>query len=289
MTLTPTPQAATVEVPTAEGASLVWWRLGRGLFALLLAALGVLLLLPPLLGYPRYEVSAGTLVARSVTSQRVASASTPVRRVTLGPLRKRLGTRAVRNCTGAFRDRQGRLLDLYTDCSPQVLLFSPPGQRPFAITPDDPQALLAALRSGASLTSQPATHRSSSVLNLLLSLPLFALAGLALLPTPRLRYLLTGDALLIRRRLGVDRLPYSGLAVRPARSRLGVRLLGTGLPGYLTGTFWTAQGQVQAAATSSTAPALLLSSNGQTYYLTPADPAALQAELLRRGASLMTL
>jgi hypothetical protein len=274
-----------VEVAAAPSSRAAFqvFRLG---FVVLMLALAVLLVLPPLLGYPRYEVSGGVLTVRSITTQRTVKAGSLVQSVVLPPLTRSVGTSSGSMCVGRFRDVSGRRYELYTDCSSQVLLFSVPGRRPLAITPSDPQALLAALRSGGAATfflPRPGIPLESW----LYSLPLLLLAVLALLPWPTLRYRLTPDALEVRRRLGVDRLPYGTLSVRPARSRLGLRLMGTGMPGYHTGLYATAGGQVMAAATSSHAPALLLTSRGVTYYVTPADPAALTAELGRRGATLL--
>ncbi|WP_407538344.1 PH domain-containing protein [Deinococcus radiomollis] len=275
----------TEDVAAAPSSRAVFQLLRLG-FAALMLLLAVLLLLPPLLGYPRYEVAGGVLTVRSITTHRTVKAGTLVQSVVLPPLTRSMGTSSGGVCVGRFRDVSRRVYELYTDCSSQVLLFSVPGKRPLAITPGDPQALLAALRSGSAATFHLPTP-GISLESWLYSLPLLVLAALALWPWPALNYRLTPDALEVQRRLGVDRLPYGGLSVRPARSRLGLRLMGTSLPGYHTGLYATAGGQVMAAATSSHAPALLLTSRGVTYYVTPADPHALMAELGRRGATLL--
>ena len=280
----PAPSQTAVAVPTARSTRGAW--LLRGLLAAFLIFLAVLVILPPLLGYPRYEVRGGTLTVRSIATHRDVTASTPVGAFTLPALRKTVGTASEGLCVGRFSDAAGQVYELYTDCSPQVLLFRVPGKRPLAITPGDPQGLLAALRAGGSGVYHLPRSTRVPLTSWLLTLPLLLLALLTLLPWPMLRYSLTPEALLVRRRLGVDRLPYAGMTVRRARGRLGLRLLGTGVPGYHTGLYVTADGQVMADATSVTAPALLVTSGGTTYYLTPADPAALLAELERRGASV---
>ncbi|WP_424951183.1 PH domain-containing protein [Deinococcus sp.] len=287
MTLAPAPLSGGspgADVATATGSRAAFRVLRLG-FAALLLALAVLLVLPPLLGYPRFEVSGGVLTVRSITTHRILSAQTPVQTVTLPPLSKTIGTAGGQRCTGRFRDAPGRIYELYTDCSSRVLLFSPSGRRPIAITPDDPQALLGALRSGENATFRlPAPGIPLN--SWLTALPLLIVAVLSLWPWPSLRYRLTPGALEIRRRLGVDRLPYSGLKVRRARNPLGTRLIGTGMPGYHTGLYSLAGDPVMAVATSSRAPGLLLTSGETTYYLTPADVGALMTELERRGATL---
>lgn len=280
--MTATPHIDVAAAPSSRAA----FQLVRLGFVALLLLLALLLVLPPLLGYPRYEVRSGVLTVRSITTHRTVKADTPVLATVLPLLKRSMGTSNGRICVGRFRDSSRRVYELYTDCSRQVLLFSAPGRRPLAITPGDPQALLAALRSGGTATFHvPAP--GISLESWLYSLPLLVLAVLALWPLPALSYRLTPDALEVRRRLGVDRLPYDTLSVRPAQSRLGLRLIGTGLPGYHTGLYATAGGQVMAVATSSHAPALLLTSGGVTYYVTPADPLALMAELGQRGATLL--
>ncbi|ULH15219.1 PH domain-containing protein [Deinococcus sp. KNUC1210] len=198
-----------------------------------------------------------------------------------------MGTAGGGLCVGRFRDTSGQVYEVYSDCSPEVLLFSVPGRKPLAITPGDPAGLLATLKSGGTGTYYLPRSFHVPLSSWLLTVPLLLLALAALLPPPTLRYSLTPDALLVRRRLGVDRLPYAGMTVRMARGQLGMRLLGTGVPGYHTGLYASADGQVMAGATSVSAPALLIKSGSLAYYLTPADPQALMAELQKRGATLL--
>ncbi len=204
----------------------------------------------------------------------------------LPSLKKFIGTDGPQTCVGRFRDPAGQRYELYTDCSSPALVFRVPGRLPLAITPGDPEALLPPLKVGGAGTFHLPVQRISPE-TWMSTLPLLILAALALWPWPRLGYRLAPDALEVRRRLGVDRLFYSGLQLRPARNRLGLRLVGPGLPGYHTGLHATAGGRVMAAATSSHAPALLLASGSTTSYLTPADPQALMNELARRGATLL--
>jgi Bacterial PH domain len=286
------PSASTVFDVAPAPSSRALLTLLRLSFVVLMVSLAVLLLLPPLLGYPRYEVKAGVLTVRSIATSRTVTAQTPVQAVMLPPLSRAVGTGGTQSCVGRFHDAAGRIYELYTDCSSPALLFSVPGRRPLAITPDDPQGLLATLKSGGAATYHLPVQRIPEA-SWLTALPLLLLAGLALWPWPALSYQLTPGALLVRRRLGVDLLPYASLSVRPAHSRLGVRLMGTGMPGYHTGLYTTAEGQVLAAATSLRAPALLLISapdarHTTTYYITPADPQGLMAELGRRGATLLS-
>ncbi|THF68207.1 hypothetical protein E7T06_17505 [Deinococcus sp. Arct2-2] len=142
---------------------------------------------------------------------------------------------------------------------------------------------------------------------LLLSAVLFA-AVFRLAPR-RLRYRLTPDGLEIRRLLGTTLLPYVGMQAKTTVGRLGVRMFGTGLPGYLTGAFSfgseslptvTALASVGSGGILIGVPVerqsegrspLVLPINPATsgqplrwYFLTPADPQQFLGELARRGA-----
>ncbi|MFK7604300.1 PH domain-containing protein [Deinococcus sp. SM5_A1] len=120
-----------------------------------------------------------------------------------------------------------------------------------------------------------------------LALLIFALFQLA---PRRLAYTLTPDAVVIQRVLNQTRLPYASLSARRTSGVLGMRTFGTGMPGYLTGHFTLShdgQGVSRVlAAASATQGGVLLHSGDADYFLTPADPAALLAELSRRGVGL---
>lgn len=112
------------------------------------------------------------------------------------------------------------------------------------------------------------------------------LAVVFFLAPRRLAYALAPDALVVSRLTGRTALPYAGMRARRTAGRLGVRLLGTGLPGYLTGQFSfgpDGPGRVRAAASRGTG-GVIVESGGQPHFLTPADPDAFLRALERRGA-----
>lgn len=106
-----------------------------------------------------------------------------------------------------------------------------------------------------------------------------------LLAPRRLAYTLTPEALVISRLTGRTALPYTGITARRSAGRLGVRLFGTGMPGYLTGLFSfgpDAVSRVQAAA-SRTRDGVIVERGGTAFFLTPADPEAFLHSLAARG------
>ncbi|WP_180970070.1 PH domain-containing protein [Deinococcus planocerae] len=119
--------------------------------------------------------------------------------------------------------------------------------------------------------------------------PLGALAALLAaafwLAPRRLSYSLEKDALVVTRLTGRTALPYAEITARRSAGRLGVRLFGTGMPGYLTGLFSfgpDAVSRVQAAA-SRTRGGVIVERGGTAFFLTPADPDAFLRALAARG------
>ncbi|WP_261664669.1 PH domain-containing protein [Deinococcus sp. Marseille-Q6407] len=236
-----------------------------------------LLVLPPLLRLPRYEVSGGQITARSLASRTVIPAGTPVQRspVTLGG--RQVGSAARGYVVGRFGSAQGSL-NVYSDGSQgQDALTFATRPRPTLLTPADPAALLDAWRGGRSGTFRPANPPGTDPVLAVLTALLLPLMY-ALLRPWRLSYALDGDALVVRTTWRQWRLPLASTRAALTRQPLGMRLFGTGMPGYYTGTYASHAvpgGQVQAAASRRRPEqALLLEHGGTTLYLTPADPAA---------------
>lgn len=244
---------------------------------LLLSLLPLALALgPPLLRQPRYEVSGGKIVARSLMSSTVIPAGTPVQPVTLERLLKLVGSNTPGYMVGRFRSERGELA-VYGDGSRTGLLF---GTRPPTfLTPTDPDTLLTVWRKGNTATFRPApTPTGMQLWPLLLALPVAGIVGSLVLSKPRLTYEIAGDTLTVRTRASRTDFPRGTTKASLTADALGVRLFGTSLPGYHTGTFSTRSGNVQAAASSAKpSQALLLERNGKRYYLTPNDPAAVAA------------
>ena len=264
-----------MEIRTAsQGPSRSWFWLR--LFVVVVTLLVLCsLALPTVLQRPTYEVRGGQLVVRSVAGRAVIPASTPVRPVTLTGVRRVAGTALPSYCTGTFRSAQYRRLNLFTNCSQEVLVFATPG-RPTAISPAEPAALLAALRSGETATFAPATRPrldgSTAFIALVMALPLALL-----FVSPRLRYHVQDGELRVKTLTNTFRFPLSEITATATNDGLGVKMLGTGLPGYYTGTYAVAgQGKpsnVQTFATTNRpTKAVLIRHENVTYYLTPADP-----------------
>lgn len=160
-----------------------------------------------------------------------------------------------------------------------------------------------------------APARGQTVLKVVVALTLFVLAVTAFVPdegglnpgitalllglavalgavfrlAPRcMSYRLTADALLVGKLMGPVRLPYTGLSARCASRGLGLRMGGTGLPGYYSGNdVYTTDGLNNVlAAASNTDGGVLVTSAGRTYFLTPGDPDAFLRELAARGVEV---
>lgn len=260
---------APVQVPTPK-----WWPpLAASL--LLLSGLPLAMELgPPLLHLPRYEVSGGQIVARSLASSTVIPQGTAVEKVTLGQFSKQFGSAAPGYTVGRFRSERGEVA-AYGDGSRTGLLF---GTRPPTfLTPTNPQALLTTWQKGDATTFRPAPA-TPNLWSLLLALLPVGLIGALVLRRPRLSYDIAGDTLTVRTRASRTEFPRGSTKASLTSDPLGVRVFGSSLPGYHTGTFAIRSGNVQAAAsTPRPAQALLLEHGGKRYYLTPSDPAALAA------------
>ncbi|RJF71574.1 hypothetical protein D3875_08305 [Deinococcus cavernae] len=121
--------------------------------------------------------------------------------------------------------------------------------------------------------------------------PLVLTAGLlalgVMLPR-RLAYALEPDALVVSHMTGQTRLPLNGMTVWRTAGHLGLKMGGTGLPGYYTGNylFHTDGLKNVLAASSATRGGVIVQANAKAYFLTPADPEAFVAELAQRGARI---
>lgn len=110
--------------------------------------------------------------------------------------------------------------------------------------------------------------------------------GLMFLMPRRLAYVLEPEALVITYLTGQVNLPLTGMTAWHTTGNLGLKMGGTGLPGYYTGNYlFHADGLKNVlAASSDTRNGVIVQQSGKTYFLTPADPVSFVAELARRGA-----
>ncbi|MFC6618369.1 PH domain-containing protein [Deinococcus radiophilus] len=251
-----------------------WWPWLLALTLLSLLPLPVLMFGPLLKGVS-YEVANGQIVARSVGSSVQIEAGTPVQSGPVTLTGRKVGSEMAGYVVGRFSSDQGTL-NVYSDGShgSDALLFATQPQ-PTLLTPADPQALLSAWRSGGTATFHPARRAGLDPLSLLILLPVLPIVWFLLRP-PAIRYRLDGDALVVHTGLGHTRFPLDDTQASVTREALGMRLFGSSIPGYHTGTFASnahPSGRVQAAATDHRpAQALLLTHEGKTYYLTPQQP-----------------
>ncbi|WP_081790971.1 PH domain-containing protein [Deinococcus phoenicis] len=260
-------------IPTVTVPPPRWWPWVRWLLVAVLLGLLALPLLPGVLRRPVYEVRGGEIVARSVASSRVIPAGTGVDWVEVRRLRKTVGSDAPGYVVGRFEVARFGEADLYTDGSSPALVFLT-RPRVTVLTPADPHALLRVWEAGETGTFYPA-RPPSALFAVLMALVLLGPLVLLLRPA-RIRYTLLPGELVTRSILHTQRFPLDRTSAEVTREGLGVRLFGTAVPGYLTGTYALKAGRggrVQAVATTARPDAaVLLTLDGTTYYLTPADP-----------------
>jgi hypothetical protein len=268
------PLLATATEPTPR-----WWPLMRwGTVAIFVGILAITAL-PSMQGGSVYEVRGGQIIARSVASSRVIPAGTSVSSRPIERQRRVMGSDTPGYVVGRFSVARYGTADLYTDgTNPMLVFLTRP--RVTMLTPADPEALLATWRTGGSGVFRPARSPSISIQLIMANLILLPLIAFFVRP-PRMTYRLTPDALEVRIGLHKQRFPFAATKAELTSDGLGMRLFGTAIPGYYTGSFSTKAGgvsQIQALATASRpAQAVVLKLDGVAYYLTPADPAALVA------------
>ena len=161
----------------------------------------------------------------------------------LGRGRRIAGTGLPGYCVGIFSyDETGRVWQA-TDCSHDVLVLRLDEGNPVVLTPPDMDRFRAALETGAgSRESQPrpATGTGWMVTKVMILLtPLLGiLVPMIFFVAPsRLRYRVVSGGLEVATVLGTKRFTTAGCTARSHRPRVGMRLWGTGAPGYYTGTY----------------------------------------------------
>lgn len=249
----------------------LWWPLVRAALLLLcvwLVAFPLVLLLRPAVSY---RVANGQITASSMASRTVIPAGRPVKEEPLVVQRRLSGSDIPGYVIGIFDVAGHQGARLYTDGSSPALVFDTPGAVTI-LTPSNRDELLRAWRSGETAIFYPA-QRPRPWLLLILGALTTALLGTLLGGRRRITYEWTPDALITRSAGHTHRFPYQTTAAEITAEPLGIRLFGTAIPGYLTGSFSTRSlGRVQAIATTARPDsALLLKQDGRTYYLTPND------------------
>lgn len=161
----------------------------------------------------------------------------------LGRGRRIAGTGLPGYCVGTFSYAEiGRVWQA-TDCSQPVLVLRRANDIPVVLTPPDRHRFRAALDDGSGYhESQPPpdTRRGWFFIKLMiLATPLLGiLVPLIFFVAPgRLRYRVVSGGLEVITMLGTKRFATAGCTARTHRPRIGLRLWGTGAPGYYTGTY----------------------------------------------------
>lgn len=168
---------------------------------------------------------------------------TSVEEAQLGRGRRTNGTALPGYCAGHFRyDSLGSVWQA-TDCSRDVVVLRRVDDEPVVLTPPDPERFRAALEAGTGYHErQPPAETGPGWLAIKLLVLLAPAAALVVpitfLAAPgRMRYRMQPGELAVTTVLGTRRFDIGGATARPHRPRVGLRLWGTGAPGYYTGLY----------------------------------------------------
>ena len=263
-----------------------------------MAGMAVLVLVPPHL---EYTVAGGRLTVTHGPPFVARERSWPLEAVVeagpvdLPPGARRNGTSLPGYCAGVFRYPGIGTVWQATDCSSRAVLIEVEGaDRPVVLTPPEPEAFLRALRGRGTYhhrfvrpSPAPAAWRLTQVMTVLGAVIALGVPLVLVLGPRRLRYELEPGGLRIRSFLLSKTVPLEGVTARRITApRIGARLWGAGLPGYLTGLF-TVEGRVTRVwVTSVKGDCVLLEGNGRPVLLSPADPGAFLEALRLMGVTV---
>jgi hypothetical protein len=232
-------------------------RLRRGLQVAIGLPLSAVVLLPTLFAVwlvwsphvVELEIDGGTLqittapapISRHRTIDLASVVS--VEEMQLGRGRRSAGTGLPGYCVGTYSYSEiGRVWQA-TDCSRPVLVLRRTNEGPIVLTPPDPDRFRAALESGEAYRETqppPSTGRVWSMIKLMVLLtPLLGiLVPLIFFVAPsRLSFRVVSGGLEVSTMLGTKLFTTAGCTARSHRPKVGMRLWGTGAPGYYTGTY----------------------------------------------------
>jgi len=196
--------------------------------------------------------------------------------VRLGRGRRTAGTALPGYCVGNFRYPGIGSVWQATDCSRDVLVLRRTGGKPIVLTPPDRDRFRAALAAGsgyAETQPPPDTGRGWLLVKLLVLLaPLGAITipVIFLVAPDRLRYRVVSGGLEVKTMLGTRRFVTAGCTARPHRPHVGLRLWGTGAPGYYTGTY-RVDGANTKIYTTSVEEGVLVEGPGVRVFVNPED------------------
>jgi len=203
---------------------------------------------------------------------------TSVEEMRLGRSRRIAGTGLPGYCVGTFSYPETGRVWQATDCSRSVLVLRRASDNPVVLTPPDRNRFRAALQSGSGYHESqlpPDTGRGWFMIKLVVLLtPLLGiLVPLIFFVAPgRLRYRVVSGGLEVITMLGTKRFPTAGCTARPRRPKVGLRLWGTGAPGYYTGTY-RVDGANTKIYTTSVKEGVLIEGPGVRVFINPENEA----------------
>lgn len=179
-----------------------------------------------------------------------------------------------------------------TNCQDAVLaLIFPKEEQTILVSPEDQGQLRRVLqrhetgRFRAAPVSPGGIWRVAQYVVLGLPVLFLALAVILILGPRRLGYRLSSGWLEVQLALYRRHFPLEDLTVRRQAPEVGLRILGTGVPGYYTGLF-RVQGEKTRVFASSFAEGLLLEGR-ERIFLNPADPQSFIARLVDLGVPVL--
>ena len=184
------------------------------------------------------------------------------------------GTALPGYCVGHFRYSNLGTVWQATDCSGDALLLRLGAGEPIVLTPPDRESFVAAFASGGSYVGEqptPSTGAGWAAIKILIALlPLLGIVvPLVFFVAPnRLRYRVEPGELVVTTILGSRRFATRGAAVRPHRPQVGLRLWGTGAPGYYTGLF-RVDGENTRVYATSVERGVLIEGDGLRIFVNP--------------------
>lgn len=186
-------------------------------------------------------------------------------------------------------EETGRITLFATSLTPLLVIETESGK--WGISPQDPQAFLAAVESGATGAFQPVPSGGSGPFIALLLLVLLT-AGIVVVlifyifrVSRNIAYELTDDAVLIHGSWRPVKIPYAKITgVRIANPEgVPLRLFGIGMPGLHWGSYgWKQAGPNLQLYATRLKPLVLISAGARTFGVTPEDDERFAAELKRR-------
>jgi Bacterial PH domain len=211
--------------------------------------------------------------------------------ITVSRGRKIAGTGLPGYCVGTFSYAETGRVWQATDCSRSVLVLRRANDNPVVLTPPDRDRFRAALENGDGYhesQTPPDAGRGWFLVKLLVLLaPLLGLlVPLIFFVAPvRLRYRVVSAGLEVITMLGTRRFATAGCTARAHRPKVGLRLWGTGAPGYYTGTY-RLDGANAKIYTTSVDEGVLIEGPGTRVFINPEnEPGFLEAIRTMGGAT----